>query len=283
MSNVLESCENWFLTLKAHCKKAYPIIRIRSKTMKSSAADHYIIRRNKLKQQIEDGNSCNVDELSNLEDQIADIISEEEKDKAMLFKQFCSESNSVNICEMWKLKKSIWPKKQESLPTGKLNNQGHMVTDTEELKELYLNEFKERLRSRPSHPEFIEIHNFKEAIFKLKLEKAKTNISSDWTMHELEVVLKDIKKGKARDPEGISREIFHPSVIGENLQKSLLIMFNLLKNQRKIPSFMKKAIISPIPKKGSQFQLKNERGIFIVNSVRGLLMKLIYNSKYNII
>ena len=46
---------------------------------------------------------------------------------------------------------------------------------------------------------------------------------------------------------------------------------------------MKKATISPIPKKGSQFQLKNERGIFIVNGVRGLLMKLIYNSKYNII
>ena len=122
-------------------------------------------------------------------------------------------------CDSMKLKKSIWPKKQESLPTGKLNNQGHMVTDTEEIKDLYLNEFKERLRSRPSHPEFVEIHNVKETIFKLKLEKAKIKVSSDWTMQELEDVLKDIKKGKSRDPEGISQDIFHPSVIGENLQK----------------------------------------------------------------
>ena len=60
-------------------------------------------------------------------------------------------------------------------------------------------------------------------------------------------------------------------------------MFNQLKQHGKIPSFMKQAIISPIPKKGSQFKLKNERGIFIVNSVRAILMKLIYNSKYHII
>ena len=184
---------------------------------------------------------------------------------------------------MWKLKKSIWPKKQESLPTGKINNQGHMVTDSEEIKELYFNELKERLRSRPSHPDLKEIHEVKEELFKLKLEKAKTKVSSDWTMKDLEDVLKQIQKGKSKDPEGISREVFHPSVIGENLKKSILIMFNLMKKQGTIPNFMKRAIISPIPKKGSPFKLGNERGIFIVNSVRILLMKLIYNSNYNTI
>ena len=280
---VLEKWEQWFKILKAHCNKSYPMIRIRSRSMKSSAADPFIRQRNKLKQHIEDGKSTSVNELQILEEKIADIIAEEENYKAKLFRQFCNESNSINIAEMWKLKKSIWPKKLESLPTGKINNQGHMVTDTEELKELYYNEFKERLRSRPSHPEFLEIHKLKERIFKPKIEKAKTKISSDWTMQELEDVLKHIKKGKSRDPEGISRYIFHTSVIGGNLKKSILTMFNLLKQQGEIPSFMKKAIISPIPKKGSQFKLKNERGIFIVNSVRGLLMKLIYNSKYNMI
>ena len=56
-----------------------------------------------------------------------------------------------------------------------------------------------------------------------------------------------------------------------------------MKQQGEIPSFMKRAIISPIPKKGSQFKLNNEKGIFNVNSVRGLLMNLIYNSKYSMI
>ena len=43
-----------------------------------------------------------------------------------------------------------------------------MVTESEELKELYFNEFKERLRSRPSHPELEEIHKVKEELYKLK-------------------------------------------------------------------------------------------------------------------
>ena len=72
------------------------------------------------------------------------------------------------------------------------------------------------MRSRPSHPEFLEIHKLKKSIFQLKLEKARATISNDWTMKELEDVLKNIKKGKSRDPEGISREIFHPTVIGED-------------------------------------------------------------------
>ena len=90
------------------------------------------------------------------------------------------------------------------------------------------------------------------------METVRTNKSDDWTTKELDDVLEDIKTGKSRDPGGISREIFHPSVIGNNLKDSLLIMFNQLKQHGKIPSFMKQAIISPIPKKGSQFKLKNE-------------------------
>ena len=78
-----------------------------------------------------------------MEERISDIIAEEENNKAKLFTQFCDETNSVNIAEMWKLKKTIWPKKQESLPTGKLNNKGQMVTNTDEIKELYSNEFRE--------------------------------------------------------------------------------------------------------------------------------------------
>ena len=46
---------------------------------------------------------------------------------------------------------------------------------------------------------------------------------------------------------------------------------------------MKQAIISPIPKKILQFQPTNKRRVFIVNSVRAILIILIYNSKYNII
>ena len=130
--------------------------------------------------------------------------------------------------------------KHETIPTGKLNTKGQMVTDPEELKKLYATEFKERLRSRPTHPQFLHIQTLKDSIFKLKMEKAKCKTTDDWTIKELEIVLKDINKGKSRDPDGFSREMFHPSVIGDNLKESLLIMFNKLKQHGEIPHFMKK-------------------------------------------
>ena len=36
-----------------------------------------------------------------------------------MFQQYCNDTNSINIAEMWKLKHKIWPKKQETIPTGK--------------------------------------------------------------------------------------------------------------------------------------------------------------------
>ena len=46
---------------------------------------------------------------------------------------------------------------------------------------------------------------------------------------------------------------------------------------------MLKTTISTIPKKGTQTELKNERGIFLVNSVRGVFMRLMFNSEYEMI
>ena len=77
------------------------------------------------------------------------------------------------------MKKTVWPNEKESLPIGKFNNQRQIVNDSEELKDLYLNEFKERLRIRPSHPDFIAIHKVKEPIFIQNMDKAKAKVTRD--------------------------------------------------------------------------------------------------------
>ena len=46
---------------------------------------------------------------------------------------------------------------------------------------------------------------------------------------------------------------------------------------------MLNAIITTIPKKGPRSELRNERGIFLVNSVRGLLMRFVFISESDII
>ena len=49
---------------------------------------------------------------------------------------------------------------------------------------------------------------FKNKPIEYKLEAAITNKSPPITIDELEKVLKKTKTGKARDPEGVAREIF---------------------------------------------------------------------------
>ena len=56
-----------------------------------------------------------------------------------------------------------------------------------------------------------------------------------------------------------------------------------MKEGKEGPSFMRKATLTTIPKKGSKLLLKNERGIFLVSSIRSILMRLIFNMKYNML
>ena len=53
-----------------------------------------------------------------MEIKISDIIAEEEKNKSHQFKKFCAQNGSVCTSEMWKLKKQLWPKHKESIPTA---------------------------------------------------------------------------------------------------------------------------------------------------------------------
>ena len=80
------------------------------------------------------------------------------------------------------------------------------------------------------------------------------------------------------------REIFKPEVIGKDLKSSMLTMFNRIKQEMELPSFMEVAnIISIYKGKGERLDLNNDRGIFLVNIFRSILMILVYNDKYPIV
>ena len=123
----------------------------------------------------------------------------------------------------------------------------------------------------------------KKKLFEMKLKYASENKSKLWTKFDLERALRSLKVNRSRDPEGLVNEIFKKNVIGSDLKTSLLLMFNKLKEQQLIPSFMNNANITTVPKGGSRLLLENERGIFRVPVLRSILMRLIYNSKYEII
>ena len=120
-------------------------------------------------------------------------------------------------------------------------------------------------------------------IFKMKMKLASAKSGPEWNMEDLERALRNLKNNKSRDFEGYINEIFKINVIGEDLKKSLLLMFKKLKAKKLIPSFMNFANVTTVHKKGSRIEPKNEREIFRVSVVRYILMRLMYNLKYPVI
>ena len=155
------------------------------------------------------------------------------------------------------------------------------MSDPKDLKNLLAKEYKERLRTRPVRYDLKDLEKRKKSIFQFKMSLAKSKTSEVWTMLDLEGALGDLKNNKSRDDEGLINEIFKIGVIGEDLKKSLLLMFNRIKEEQLIPLFMNYANITTVPKKGSKLLLENERGIFRVSVLRSILMRMIYNEKYD--
>ena len=165
-----------------------------------------------------------------------------------------------------------------------MDSRGQVITNPEKLKELYLETYTHRLRHRPIKEDFSHLKKLKETLFELRLKLCKQRKSEQWNENDLERVLKGLKKNKSRDPHGLINELFKPGVIGSDLRGSLLSLFNGIKDNCHIPEFIKWANITSIYKgKGVKISLENERGIFIVTVFKSILMRLIYDEKYEVI
>ena len=149
---------------------------------------------------------------------------------------------------MWKMKKELWPKKASSLPIAKHNHMGRLISSPKELMKTLHKEYQDRLRPRKCKENIKEHMSAMHAITKKKLDQAWENKSPSFSMQELETGLKNLNKGKARDPSGLCSELFQSNVMGASLKISLLQMLNNIKNEGIIPNFMRESIVTTIPK-----------------------------------
>ena len=79
-------------------------------------------------------------------------------------------------------------------------------------------------------------------------------------------------------------ELFQPGVIGQDLKHSLLQLINGINQNCFIPQFVGWANIAAVYKgKGDRLDLENDRGIFLVTVLRSILMRMVYNDKYEVI
>ena len=257
--------------------------------MKETEISQLSKKKNELQQKIQLAGE-NVDEdilkeVSDIEDNISDLVAVKNREKVIEhFGSLAKNDGSKNINGMWALKKKVFPRNPPNLPVAKKDVNGMIITSHEDLKTLYLDTFVHRLRPRPIRQEYFDLFLLKEELCELRLRCSSLNKSALWTRAHLDKVLSSLKKNKSRDPHGMVNELFKPGIAGEKLVSSLLIMLNKIKTEITFPEFMESCNIVSIYKgKGGRMDLESERGIFIVNIVRSILMKLVYQDKYAII
>ena len=221
-------------------------------------------------------------EIEKLDNQISLICAEENGEKMVKhIEKLSLGADGVNRINMWKLKQQIFPKNKDC-PTAKKNSDGVLVTRPEDLKELYVQTYQQRLKHRTIKPGLEYLEFLKKLLFQLRLYLSKQSKSEPWTEDQLWTVLKSLKGGKSADALGYSNELFKPNIIGGDLFKSILAIANRSKAETEIPRpFRLTAITSIYKSKGDKSSLENERGIFNVTKYRSIIDKLLYNDIYD--
>ena len=131
----------------------------------------------------------------------------------------------------WKLKKKI-NKKGSSPKLNAILKDGVEITDKERIKEEIRKEFEYRLRNRqPANgwEEFVQTGN---DLVQALMEKIGDN-GPAFTLEELLIVIKELKKGKTPGYDGLNAELLIEA--GEGLLESLLQIFNAIRISKVIP------------------------------------------------
>ena len=284
--------KKWFKTFNSILHKCFRKVRIVNNKKKEMTASQNLMReritlKNNVKSDTidEDMKEKILQRIQEIEKEIGDEVAEENvKEIVDTIKSLGGDEVSLGgdgRKQMWKILKRKYPKNLRSVPVGKKDGKGNIITNHEGLKQLYLKTYIHRLRNRPIKSDFEELKQMKTDLFYLRLKLAASQKSKAWEMKDLEKVLNGLKMDKARDPNGWANDIFKEGVAGRDLKKSMLNFFNKMRNENYIPDFMRLADVVTIYKgKGEKSSLENDRGIFLVTTFRSILMRLIYEDKY---
>ena len=157
---------------------------------------------------------------------------------------------------------------------------GNILTTNKKINEVAVNVYNDRLENATMKKHLEHIKDAKEKLCEKNLKVAKTNVTPPWKMKDLDIVLKNLKKQKSRDPYGLANDIFRPEVAGDDLKEAILKLMNKIKKEQIYPRCLELCNISSIWKrKGNRNDFNNYRGIFRVTILRSILDRLIYNDE----
>ena len=291
--NLEQKCNGFLTVLEETFKKCFTKMRVRdSKSQavtKETEVNKFMIKKfecTKLLPSV----TCRLakeiieNEIEKLDTRITTLCAEQNKRRVSEALEILNEKDGhFNQLSLWKLKRKLMIPFFDP-PMGKVDNNGTLVTAPNLLKDLYLKTYTHRLRNRKINPELLDLQTFKSELWEMKLKQSEAKQTHDWTEDDIDSVLKSLKTNKARDPHGLVNEIFKPGVMGKGMKIALLRLFNLIKLEQKVPKYFQYANITTIYKnKGSRQNLENDRGIFVVSTLRMILDTLIYREKYPLV
>ena len=222
------------------------------------------------------------DELKQVEDEIKDNLLEEKvKDlKDRMSKYTDSSHDNLSLVTMWKEFSKFGRSKLNSMPSAKLDHQGNLVTDEDEIVQLLAKEIGERMRKRPIRDDLKELDALDDVLFHENIKMIEQVKTPPFMEKDLNLALQGIKTSKARDHQGLSPLLLKNRAMGNSLKSALLDLVNRIKEEKMVTKSMNKVRVTCIPKAGSLKVLKNLRGIFNVLLLRSVLLKMIYNRNY---
>ena len=94
--------------------------------------------------------------------------------------------------------------------------------------------YKERLKATEIKQD-LKVHKMqRDKLCEQRLKEAHDNKSPPWTLEDLEVVLKQLKSSKSRDPLGFANELFQANNAGNDLKLAVLKLMNQIKKPASI-------------------------------------------------
>ena len=195
-------------TLQGVFHQSFKKIRGTKRKARLTEIDLLFCERKKIKLNLKNNTSKNINSLANIEDKIAQIISRKNRVKIMnTLQDLANTDSSCNTLGMWSQVRKIFPKVLASAPSGLRDHNGKIRTKVSTVKQIIIRKYQQKLRKRPANPLIKDLMKIKEQNALRIIELARNTKTANWTKKDLLVVLAKLKNGKSRDPGGLINEL----------------------------------------------------------------------------
>ena len=79
-------------------------------------------------------------------------------------------TDGFNQAKMWNVKKKLMPKTSSDPPSAKRDKSGNLITDKKQIKNLLIDNYKERLKPNKIEESLEELEDLKEFLYKQRIK-----------------------------------------------------------------------------------------------------------------